>query len=297
MRKRTAQQRWDLSYKITRILSEHSGAQPAIEEILSSLGEAFQFCAGAFWVVDELQVLLRSTNFWTEPGCHFPSFELVTRVRTFPHGIGLPGAAWKSREPVWFPDIVIERNFPRASVAQIEKLHAGIAFPAVHSRRVLGVFEFFNFRPAPPDPELCKFLSALGEQVGLFLHHYHINENLIEEGPTLRIAAERSVDGVITIDAESQVIYANSAIEPLLGWKPDELMGGSITRLMPQQMRPRHLAGIARYVQNGKRHLDWSNIHFPVLHKNGTELPVSLVFGEFWRAGQRVFTGFFRKAE
>lgn len=296
MRKLDADERWELSYKITGMLSEASDPQHAIDAILGGIGQAMGFVAGAFWVVDEIRVALRSTTFWTAEQHSYPSFELVTRVRSFGHGDGLPGTAWKTREPVWFSDITREANFPRAMVAGLENLHTGVAFPACQSRRVFGVFEFFSAENNSADAELQKFLSALGAQVGLFLQHYGISE-IIQEGDRLRIAAERSLDAVLTIDEHSIVIYANSAVSRLLGYTPEELIGGNLSRIIPEHLRAAHDRGLRRYIETGKRKLDWGAIDFPSVHKNGTIVPIRVSFGEFWRSGQRVFTGFIRPGE
>jgi PAS domain S-box-containing protein len=296
MRKLDADERWDLSYKVTGMLSEASEPQHAVDEILECIGEAMEFVAGAFWVVDEVRVALRSTTFWTAQQFSFPSFELVTRVRSFGYGDGLPGTAWKLREPVWFSDITRTSNFPRASVAALENLHTAVGFPAYQSRRVFGVFEYFSTQNRSEDTETQKFLSALGAQVGLFLQHYGISD-VIQEGDRLRIAAERSLDAVVTIDENSTVIYVNTAISRLLGYAPEELMGGNLSRIIPEQLRAAHDRGLRRYIETGKRKLNWGAIDFPSVHKDGTIVPIRVAFGEFWRSGQRVFTGFIRPAE
>ncbi|GEM_PF-2739856 len=293
MRKLDAQERWKLSYTITGMLSEASDAQAAVDNILTTVGSALGFAAGSFWVVDELHAVLRSTTFWTAEGHQYPSFELVTRVRSFGYGDGLPGSGWKARQTVWFTDITKEANFPRASVATLEGLHTGVAFPAFQARRVFGVFEFFSPQADLADPEMEQFLSALGAQVGLFLQYYGISD-VIHEGDRLRIAAERSLDAVLTIDEQSTVVYANSGVFRILGYKPEELIGGNLTRIIPEDFRPLHERGLRRYIETGERRLDWSGSDLPGLHKNGTIIPIRIAFGEFRRSGQRVFTGFIR---
>lgn len=293
MRKLDAQERWDLSYSTTGMLSEASDAQTAVDNILSTIGAALGFAAGSFWVVDELHAVLRSTTFWTHDNHNYPSFELVTRVRSFNYGDGLPGASWKARHAVWFTDITKQSNFPRASVAALEGLHTGIAFPAYQARKVFGVFEFFSPDLLASDPETEQFLSALGAQVGLFLQYYGISD-VIQEGDRLRIAAERSLDAVLTIDEQSMVIYANSGMFRMLGYKPEELIGGNLTRIIPEEFRSLHERGLRSYIETGKRKLDWSGTDLPGLHKDGSIVPLRIAFGEFQRGGQRVFTGFIR---
>ncbi|MBV9435140.1 MAG: PAS domain S-box protein [Acidobacteria bacterium] len=253
------------------------------------------FCeAGAFWVVDPIHVAIRATTFWSQPGTKYPSFELVTRVRSFSYGQGLPGSAWLQRTTVRFRNIVQESNFPRASVAAMEDLQGGVAFPALHGQEVLGVFEFFTRAEMRSDMELDGYLARLGQQVGVFLQQHSIAEHLVEEGTALRIAAEHSIDAVITIDENSTVIYANPAVAGLLGWKAKELIGTQLTKIMPEHLRPRHNHGLSRYIATGKHHVNWAAIDLPGLHKEGHIVPLSISFGEFRREGQRVFTGFLR---
>ncbi|MCU1310361.1 MAG: Sensory box histidine kinase/response regulator [Candidatus Angelobacter sp.] len=294
MRPLTPIERWELSYQVTNVLAESSDSQAAITEILALVGRAMEFDAGSFWVVHELRSVLRCVSFWSGTDRQFPNFELVTRVRDLSHGQGLPGKAWEVRKPVCFPDVTKAPNFPRAMVAEIDGIRFGIAFPAFRLRRVFGVFEFFSRKSEAADEDTMKFFAALGVQIGVFLEHFRISDSVIEDEAEVRLAAERSVDAVLTIDEHSKVIYANSAVFKVFGWKPKELIGGSLTRIMPEYLRHVHEQGIQRYTSTGKRHLDWSEIHLPALHKDGHEIPVTLAFGEFWRAGSRVFTGFAR---
>src|SRR5579872_6739154 len=257
MRNLDPQERWNLSYQITGMLSEASEAQVAVDDVLATVGSALDFAAGAFWAVDELRVALRATTFWTAEGKEYPSFELITRVRSLGYGDGLPGSSWKHRQCVWFPDIAHEENFPRASVALLEGLTTGVAFPAYQARRVFGVFEFFSPEKNAHQPETAQFLGALGAQVGLFLQYYGPSE-VIEEGSRLRIAAERAVDAVLSIDETSTVIFANSGAFRILGYHPEELIGKHLTTIIPEELRAAHENGLWRYIETGNRKLDWS---------------------------------------
>jgi PAS domain S-box-containing protein len=291
MRNLNPEEMWNLSYQITGMLSEASEAQGAVDEVLATVGSTLDLAAAAFWVVDELRVALRATTFWTAEGKQYPSFELITRVRSLGYGDGLPGSSWKQRQCVWFSDIAHEQNFPRASVALLEGLTTGIAFPAYQARRVFGVFEFFSQERIARQPETEQFLGALGAQVGLFLQYYGLGD-VIEEGSRLRIAAERAIDAVLTIDEASTVIYANSGAFRILGYHPEELIGKHLTTIIPHELRAAHENGLRRYIDTGKRKLNWSGTDLPALHKRGNIVPVRIVFGEFSRGGQRVFTGF-----
>ena len=291
MKRLTAQQHLELSFAITDVLAESTDPQSAVNEILARIGNAFAFDAGSFWVVHEVRATLRCATFWTKEGLSFPNFELVSRVRDLSMGRGLPGRSWETRRPVFLPDLAVT---PRATVAQLDGLRSGVAFPAFRLRRVFGVFEFFSRGKDAPEEDALSFFAALGVQIGVFLEHYGINEHVVEDQGEVRLAAERSLDAVLTINVGSTVLYANSAVFHVFGWQPNELIGQKLTKIIPEHLRNRHKEGIRRYSTTGERRLDWTAIQLPALHKNGHEILVSLEFGEFWRKGSRVFTGFAR---
>ena len=292
MRRLSATERWELSYQTTAILAESLDPQSAVRDLIALLGTTLDFDAASFWVVHELRAALRCVSFWTRQDVQFPNFELVTRVRDLAFGQDLPGIASETRQVVCFPDIVAESKVVRSSVAKMDGLSMGIGFPAYRLRRVFGVFEFFSREVESCPEETIKFFAALGVQIGVFLEHYQINEVVIEDGSEVRLAAERSLGAVFTIDEKSTIIYANSAVISIFGRTPEELIGGSLTRIMPEYLRHVHKKGLARFISTGKRHLDWSGSELPGLHKDGHEVLLTLAFGEFWRAGKHVFTGF-----
>jgi signal transduction histidine kinase len=74
------------------------------------------------------------------------------------------------------------------------------------------------------------------------------------------------------------------------------MLGQDLTMLMPEYLRHVHRAGLNRYVETGKRHIAWSAVELPGLHKDGHEIPLELSFGEFTRNEQRYFTGIARDA-
>jgi len=109
-----------------------------------------------------------------------------------------------------------------------------------------------------------------------------------------RIVAETASDAIITVDEESRIRYANGAAEKIFGYAQAELSGKNLTELMPDYLRHLHETALKRYVETGVRHMHWEAIEFPALHKNGTEVPMEVSFGEFRENGKRLFTGIMR---
>ena len=109
-----------------------------------------------------------------------------------------------------------------------------------------------------------------------------------------RVIAETASDAIITIDETSTILFVNRATQKIFGYAPDELIGQSLTMLMPDYLRHVHRVALDRYLKTGTRHLTWDSVELPGLHKDGSDLVLELSFGEFIEDGKHFFTGIAR---
>ena len=109
-----------------------------------------------------------------------------------------------------------------------------------------------------------------------------------------RALAESAPDAIVTVDTVSRIVYANPAVEEIFGHDPDELVGSSLARLMPEELEERHHAGMDRYLATGERSMDWSGVEFPARRADGSLFPAELSFAEYTIGGERYFTGIIR---
>jgi len=96
---------------------------------------------------------------------------------------------------------------------------------------------------------------------------------------------------IITIDQESIIQFVNTASEKVFGYTPAELLGQSITMLMPERLRKAHLSALKAYIETGKKKMKWESIELPGLHKSGNEVPLEISYGEFMKEGRHFFAG------
>jgi PAS domain S-box-containing protein len=108
------------------------------------------------------------------------------------------------------------------------------------------------------------------------------------------ILAETATDGIISVDDQSTIRYANPAAGQMFGYELPEVLGKKLTSLMPERFRVRHITSLSKYVTTGQRHMDWRCIELLGLHKNGREFPIEVSFGVHIRNGKRFFTGIVR---
>src|SRR5690349_12349763 len=113
-------------------------------------------------------------------------------------------------------------------------------------------------------------------------------------GDLFRIVAETATDMIVTIDEHSRILFANSAVEKILGYPAKELIGREITILMPENVKELHRAAMGRYLATGQRHISWTAAAMTGLHRTGREVPLEVSIGEQIQSGKRTFTGIVR---
>ena len=105
---------------------------------------------------------------------------------------------------------------------------------------------------------------------------------------------EHTTDGILTIDETSTIVYANQAVQDILGYEPSEIIGDSLLRLVPPELHDGHLDGLSRYLRTGEQSFDWDGVELPGHHKDGHSVPLQISFQEYTQAGEQLFTGILR---
>ena len=93
----------------------------------------------------------------------------ATQNSHFKPGTGLPGRALAESESVWISNLSVENNFPRLQVAAKCGLKSAFAFAVKAGGKTIAVFEFFSRHTEPFNPNTTKFLTRLGNYLGLIL--------------------------------------------------------------------------------------------------------------------------------
>ena len=142
---------------------------------------------------------------------------------------------------------------------------------------------------------LALAASILGSLTIAFARYRYERLNALRESENrFRTLAETASDAIITIDDESRIVFVNRAAETVFGYTREEMLGATLTMLMPGKMRDRHLSGFSQYRQTGRRNISWEVAAVPGLRKDGQEIPLEISFAEFTRNNQRFFTGIAR---
>ena len=120
------------------------------------------------------------------------------------------------------------------------------------------------------------------------------NREIAAREESYRIVSESASDVIITINEASEIVFANPAVESVFGYRPDELIGGSLAIIVPERMREAHSAGIRRYMQTSRRNIPWNGVALPAVRRDGSEIQIEISFGEYHHDGKRLFTAVIR---
>src|SRR6266508_1203038 len=174
--RKRAEQRLRAQYTVTQLLAEATTIEEVTPKILQTVCEFLLWDLGALWSLDRQASVLRCVEVWHKESVKVPQFEAVRCEITFMPGIGLPGRVWSRHEPAYISDVVHDTNFPHASIAAREGLHAAFAFPILLGGDVLGVMEFFSHDIRQPEQELLDMMATLGSQIGQFIERKRAEE-------------------------------------------------------------------------------------------------------------------------
>lgn len=190
--RKRAEARLAAQYAVTRVLAEAPTLASGTPRILQAVCESLGWLMGAIWRVDQKEKLLRCVETWHMPSAQLQEFDQGTHSRTFSPGVGLPGRVWSQAQPAWIEDVTRDVNFPRASLAAREGLHAAFGFPVLLGGEVLGVLEFFSEQIQKPDGDLLQMMSAIGSQIGQFIERKETEDALRVYARDLEIARKRA---------------------------------------------------------------------------------------------------------
>ncbi|MFB6109218.1 MAG: PAS domain S-box protein [Haloplanus sp.] len=101
-------------------------------------------------------------------------------------------------------------------------------------------------------------------------------------------------DVVVTVNEAGVVQTVNPAVEDVLGYDPETLVGESLSTLVPPRLQSEHEAAFGQYAETGEKRLDWEYLELPGRHRDGSEIPLAVSFSEYEHDGEQFFTGVLR---
>jgi PAS domain S-box-containing protein len=104
-----------------------------------------------------------------------------------------------------------------------------------------------------------------------------------------------SLDAIISIDLQGNIVEYNQAAEMIFGYKRKEVMGQSMSELIiPETYRKQHLMGMQRFLDSGEATIINQRLELEALHKSGRVFPVEFTVSLIENNDKIFFTSFIR---
>lgn len=91
-----------------------------------------------------------------------------------------------------------------------------------------------------------------------------------------RSLVESAQDGIVSIDCRGKIVLFNRAAEDIFGYSAGELVGKTVSCLMPERYRARHEAAMERYFRTGETTIMRKTVEMEGRRRNAQNFPVEL---------------------
>jgi len=105
---------------------------------------------------------------------------------------------------------------------------------------------------------------------------------------------EMAADGIVSIDTKGRIQSFNRAAQKIFGYSEDEILGQSVSILMPKNQADHHDGHISRYLKTGQSDAFGKTREFEGIRKDGTTFPMELAISEVQLGDTHLFTGMLR---
>jgi PAS domain S-box-containing protein len=124
--------------------------------------------------------------------------------------------------------------------------------------------------------------------------YLHAQDSLTDLEAKLTSVVQLTPDALVLANADGHIVFWNAGAQRMFGYTEEEMLGRSLTLIMPQRYRDAHLKGFQRVCDMGVSKLIGSTIELHGLRKSGVEFPIELSLASWQAKGARFFSAFLR---
>jgi diguanylate cyclase (GGDEF)-like protein/PAS domain S-box-containing protein len=155
--------------EVARVLLEGNSLRGAGPQLLAVLGAALEWDAGALWLVDEHEEILRCAHTWARGETVLTHLQDDMQRLVLAPGEGLVGRVWQRLEPDWVDSPEAVRRLAMVPRPEVEQVCSVLALPLHSQGKVLGVIEFFHASRYPRDDELLNLTMFIAMHIAGYL--------------------------------------------------------------------------------------------------------------------------------
>lgn len=122
----------------------------------------------------------------------------------------------------------------------------------------------------------------------------HADKAWKENEARYKALTQSAKDAIVSSNSAGNIIGWNSSAEAMFGYLEDEIIGASVTALMPSSFHSDHLAGMARVQTGGEKHVIGKTVEVRGLRKDGSEFLLEMSLSEWQVNDDRFYTAIIR---
>ncbi len=120
--------------------------------------------------------------------------------------------------------------------------------------------------------------------------HKQMETTLRESEMRFRSVVQSAIDAIILANSDGNIISWNRGAQTIFGYEEKEVLGKSLTILMPERYKDAHLRGLERVRSTGESSYLGKISELQGLRKDGSKFPLELSRAA-WKAGDKIFYG------
>ena len=146
---------------------------------------------------------------------------------SMPYGEGVAALAMAAQEPLVIPDGAARDPRVANRAVRAQGFRSLMVAPLVVAGTAIGVIEVAR-RARPLDPRVERLLRIIADRAGVAIEHARLESEARELADVVR----RIGEGVVVLDAEDRVVFANRAFVEMVGAPAETLPGRPWTRFL-----------------------------------------------------------------
>jgi PAS domain S-box-containing protein len=221
-----------LQLVVSEIVGENRSPEIAAERILEALCLSQGWDAALRWEVNLDKNQLEFCSAWSAPGRSVSSLIKDSVAVKLGYGEEMAGRAWREGKPLWVANLSTEGFGDHAQAALNEGLVSGCAIPVRVGKSVLAVLEFYCHYSRRENRESMAAVETVASSLGQMLARSHEQSRAEKLYRQQEILLDTVADGIIGLDRNGKVRFANRAASQMLDTEASSLTGRPVQELL-----------------------------------------------------------------
>lgn len=122
----------------------------------------------------------------------------------------------------------------------------------------------------------------------------HAQQKIIDSEKKFRSVLQSAKDSIVLANEKGEIIFWNHFAEKIFGYKENEVLGKSLTLIMPERYRTDHHHSFEQHVSTNQEQVIDKTVEFYGLKKNGNEFPIELSLSYWTNENEKFYCGIIR---